>query len=104
MPAKPKTPTFPALPVELALSLLWTHVEGGKVRVHSFTGNLLGCDVDVSDVEADARKYGIEIAGPNMMGLGHGLVIVKPIDHRKVAVFYESRQAQIERLLADNPT
>lgn len=100
----------PALSWEVVKPFLKTHRENGKLRVHSIMGGgaiMMGCDVDLSDVAADAKKYGVMIAGPNMMGLGHGLAIVKPLlppkDMRDVAIFYEhkpSKKAQIDKLVA----
>ena len=94
---------FPFITWKVALPLLKTHKEEGKDRVHS-TAPLgliqMGCDVDLSDVQADAKKYGIQIAGPHMMRAGHGLVIVK----EGRPIFYEhKKQAVIDQMIAENP-
>jgi len=65
--------------------------------------------VDVSDVEKDARQYGIS-CGPNMMGLGHGCHCQTPWAQKGkslVPVFYEhlkSKQAQIDQTHRRHPT
>lgn len=95
----------PYIPVALAKKFL----SPGR-KVHSFMGGgfaLMGCDVDKTGVLEDAEKYGISIAGPNMMAMQHGLAIIKPIpspnglDSRKVAIFYECRDIDGLKALAE---
>ena len=65
-----------ALTAKEALSLLLSHVERGKKRVHSFMSSgfgLFGCDIDLMDVKKYFKTATIVLAGPNMRGMGHGV-------------------------------
>jgi len=91
-----ETRRHPLVSVEQAKELLAIHTEGGKERVHSFTGGmiLMGCDVYLVDLLKSAKKNGIQLSGPNMMRLNHGLVILEG----NRAVFYETREDKRDEL------
>jgi len=58
-----------------------TH-EDGRTTVHTFVtpgmGVLLGADWDLEDVAESMRKNPVELAGPQAVALGHGLVLEEP--------------------------
>ena len=91
--------TRPLIDWATAVSLLDIQKKApGRTVVHSFRG-IGGCDEDLHEIEADATKYGISIAGPSMLGANHGLAIVKPFNYgigrvkdiRQVATFYATK-------------
>jgi hypothetical protein len=80
-----KTQVNTILSIEEALSLLDTHIEKRKKRVHTFQGGgsfLMGCDMDYSQIKRELKESfernvdNICLAGPNMRGMQHGVAYV----------------------------
>ena len=89
----------PLIDWKTAKQLLQIVKHDGRTTVHSMQGGvcLMGCDVDLAEIEKDALAHGISLAGPRMSSIGHALAIVKPTEYkvgrkkevRQVATFYE---------------
>lgn len=67
-----------------ALSVLSTHKEGRKLRVHTFTGAssfLMGCDIDLSLLKSEFKTSShICLSGNNMLSMGHGIAYYNSSD------------------------
>ena len=77
------------LSIKEALSLLETHKEAKKLRVHTFEGGgfgLMGCDMDLTKIKQELKESferdvdNVCLAGPNMRGMEHGVAYVTKQD------------------------
>jgi hypothetical protein len=84
---------------EIALSLLEPHKERMKLRVHSFTGGgfaLMGCDIDLTQIKKYLKETSdIRLAGPNMLGMGHGVAYY---DEKQGYVFLETNKEKLAKI------
>ena len=71
--------------VEEALELLAPHIEGRKLRVHTFQSSifaLMGCDMDLTHIKRELKvsykkdDTNIRLSGDQMKGLGHGVAFL----------------------------
>jgi hypothetical protein len=64
-----------------AITVLETHLEGRKKRVHTFSGmafGLFGCDMDLTQIKGlfkEAKEDEIALSGPNMQTVSHGVAV-----------------------------
>ena len=100
-----KTQVNTILSIEEALSLLDTHIENRKKRVHTFEGavfGLMGCDMDYSQIKTELKESfernvdNICLAGPSMRGMQHGVAYVTKKDRW---LFLATNKAKLDAML-----
>jgi hypothetical protein len=77
---KKETPDPALLTIIEALDLLNIHIESGKKKVHTLSGNgfLMGCDYTLSSIKKHLKETKhICLSGPNMRGMGHGVAFLE---------------------------
>jgi len=100
-----KTQVNTILSIEEALSLLDTHIEKRKKRVHTYECGgfgLMGCDMDYSQIKRELKETfernvdNICLAGPNMRGMQHGVAYVTKHDRW---LFLATNKAKLDAML-----
>jgi len=104
--SKTKTNAVDYLTIAEALSLLATHTENKKLRVHTLEGTgfgMMGCDMDLTQIKRELNESferdvnNIRLSGPNMRGMQHGVAYLTAKENW---LFLETKKDLVDAMFA----